>query len=368
MAPYKEQLAAPVRGQEVAEGTAQQPATDAGLATVPPRLSAEIPQYFLLEDTPMERAISQEEQSSGALISPQASRKVYVPALLGWATVDFRDARRNVDTRVDHAYLLPLPEDLDWVDWSKGRVELSREDLQNAPPAEGYYMDVPPGAGQIKKWTALRKDLVNFIYREVALTLFYNRSLRLYSEVGEAEGRFVQRCQEKAAQSLSEDEEELNAKYEARLGRLEERLEREQQELHEDRIEYEGRKREETLSLGESVLGLFTGRKRSTAFSQASRRRRMTSKAQADVQESDRAIAKLAQDIEELRQEWDEALEELATRATDVSRSFDEVKVKPKKSNIEVSIMGLAWVPYWYVTSGASKHTLRLPAYRGASS
>jgi hypothetical protein len=180
----------------------------------------------------------------------------------------------------------------------------------------------------------------------------------------------VQRCQELAAQSLAEKQEKLNSKFEARLSRLEDRLEREKQELHEDRIEYEGRKREETLSLGESVIGLFTGRKRSSAFSQASRRRRMTSKAQADVQESEQAIAKLEQGVVELRQEWDEALQELADHSDEKSRAIDEVKIKPKKSNIEVSVMGLAWVPYWHLEHGKSDRslrTLRLPAFRGGS-
>jgi hypothetical protein len=293
---------------------------------------------------------------------------VYEPSLLGWASVDFRDSRRNVDTRMDQTYLLTLPEDMDWVDWNNGRVELRRDDVESVPPAEGYYLDVPPGAGDAKKWAALQKDLLNYIYRNTALTLFYNRSLKLYSEVGEPEGRFVQRCQEAAVKALRDDEAKLNAKYEGRMSRLEDRLEREEQELHEDRIEYEGRKREETLSLGESVVGLFTGRSRSSALSQASRRRRMTSKAQADVQESERTIAKVEQDIEELRQEWDKALEELRTHADDVSRTFEEVKIKPKKSNIEVSLLGLAWVPFWHISSGGAgvvPQVLRLPAFKG---
>jgi hypothetical protein len=337
---------------------------------VPTRLSADIAQYFLLEDTPFERAARQEEQRRGVLLSSQSAQKVYQPAILAWGQVHFQDSRRSIDHTEEHSYLLPVPEDLAWVDWQQNRVTLERDDLQTTPPAGAQFVDIPPSVGGAKKWKALQKDLNNFLYREVRLTIYRNKSLKLYSEVGESQGRFVQRCQEVAAELQKAKEEKVNAKFESRMARLEDRLQREERELHADRVEYEGRKREETLSLGESVLGLFTGRRRSRTFSEVSRRRRLTSQAQADVQESEEVITDLEKQIAELRREWDQALQELTEEAAEVSRQVEEVQIKPRKTDIDLTVFGLAWVPYWHVAfedaSGASR-TLMLAAYQGRS-
>jgi len=376
MEPYKEQLAAATAGHLVGEGeptlvaTVQTalPQTESGFSSSPPRLRSDIPQYFLQVDTPLERAVSIEERRRGVLFDPTWKQKAYQPAILGWATVHFQDARREVAHSEEHCYLLAVPEDLAWVDWRKGRVALGKDDLLVTPPSDALYADVPASLGDAKKVKALEKDFVNFLYRETRLTLFHNTALRLYSAVGESEGRFVQRCQEQAMVIQKAEEDEIRAKFESRLARLEDRLRREERELHADRIEYKGRKREERLTLGESILGLFTGRRRLRTFSEVSRRRRLASQAQADVEESEEVISELEQQMEEIHREWDEALSELAHRVANMSRQIEEVEIKPKKTDIDVTVFGVAWVPSWRISyedaSGAVK-TVMLQAYRG---
>jgi hypothetical protein len=368
MDPVKEGLPAAERPQAEIAQQALSPKAEGGFSAVPTRLGADIPQYFLLVDTPLERAVRQEEQRRGALLNSKSAQKVYQPAVLAWATVHFHDARRKVDHSEERTYLLPAPDDLAWVDWRTSALTLDQDDLVDTPPGDALYADVPASLGDAKNWRALEKDFQNFLYREARLSLYYNKPLRLYSEVGESQGRFVQRCQEQAAASRQAQEEKINAKFERDLERLQDRLQREERELDADRIEYEGRKREETLSLGESVLGLFTGRSRSRALSQASRKRRLTSQSRADVEESEEVIEQLEQQIKELRQEWRKALDELTQEAKEMSREIEEVQIKPRKSDIDLTIFGVAWVPSWHVSledaSGAVQTTM-LAAYRG---
>ena len=177
----------------------------------------------------------------------------------------------------------------------------------------------------------------------------------------------MQRCQEQAAIWRKAEEEKLAARFEVRVTSLKDRLHKEGRELDADRIEYEGRKREETLTLGESVLGMLTGRRRMRTFTEVSRRRRLSSQAQADVQESEEVIGELEERIEELRQEWDAALGELARRAEDLPRQMEQVQVAPKKTDIEVIVFGLAWLSFWRgaLQDGCgAKRTLKLPAYQ----
>ena len=80
--------------------------------------------------------------------------------------------------------------------------------------------------------------------------------------------------------------------------------------LIEDEAEYQARKREEIVSAGESVLGVFLGRRSSRAISTAARKRRMTAKAKADIAESKAAIADIQEDLAELQEEMrEEALD-----------------------------------------------------------
>jgi hypothetical protein len=376
MEPHKEQLAAAAPRPLSAEVTptslealqAVLPQAEPGFSPAPMQLHSEINQYFLQLDTPLERALFEEERRRGTLFHPTVKQKVYHPAILGWATVHFQDARRKVAHSEEHSYLLPVPEDLAWVDWPKGRIALTKDDLLVAPPADALYADVPASLGDAKKLKALQKDFVNFLYREIRLTLYHNTALRIYSAVGESEGRFVRRCQEQAAALQEAEEHKTRAKYEARLARLEDRLRREERELHADRIEYEGRKREERLTLSESLWALLRGRRRLRTFSETSRRRRLASQAQADVEESEEVISDLERQMDEVRREWDEALSELADRVADMSRQIEQVQIKPKKTDIDVTVFGVGWVPSWrivYEDGSGAVQTILLQAYRG---
>ncbi|MCD6518307.1 MAG: hypothetical protein J7M05_00075, partial [Anaerolineae bacterium] len=154
--------------------------------------------------------------------------------------------------------------------------------------------------------------------------------------------------------------------YTQRLKRLEDRLEREEQELEEDLIEYEGRKREELLSAGESLLSFVLGRRRTRVLSTASRRRRLTLKAKADVEESEETIEELKKEINALREEQEKALEEVRQEWAGVAEAIEETALRPKKSDIRVEAFGLAWVPHWvfiYRDARGQRRQESVPAY-----
>jgi hypothetical protein len=355
-----ETLAQPTPGEAVAEPP--------GLARVPPRLSAEVSQYFLEADTSVQRALRLEERRQGVLLSLVTTQLVYHPGILGWASLLYEDARRHVSHTAERCYWVPAPEDLNWVDWAHGPFALRRDDLSSEAPAEALFAPLPASLRDVKRWREMEKDWVSFLYREAVLTILHNAPLRLYSEAGESEGRFVQRCQQQARALQQQEEDEIRSRFQAQLQRVEDRLRREERELYGDQIELEGRKREERLTIGESVLGLFTGRRRLRTFSEISRRRRLASQARADVQESEEVLDELEQEIDGIRQEQEEALRELAERTADLSRQIKEVYIRPRKSNIDVIVFGLAWVPAWQVSyrdASGLQRTVMLPAYRG---
>ena len=138
-------------------------------------------------------------------------------------------------------------------------------------------------------------------------------------------------------------------------------LRREQRELAEDQEELEARKREELLTLGESALNLLTGRRSSTMVSRSSRKRTLTRKAKADVEESFAAIEDLEEQLESLGEEWAEQAAQITDKWAETLEEIEEFEVKPRRTDVRVEFCGLAWVPSWQVTL-EDGHQLTLPA------
>ena len=81
-------------------------------------------------------------------------------------------------------------------------------------------------------------------------------------------------------------------------------------------------------------------------------KRRMRAKAEADVQESIEQIEAYNQDLEELRVEMEEALEAVEEKWADIVEDVTEIGVSPYKKDIDVTLFGTAWMPYYLVQMG----------------
>ncbi len=76
-------------------------------------------------------------------------------------------------------------------------------------------------------------------------------------------------------------------------------------------------------------------------------KRRMTSQAKADVQESLEMIEQYQQEIEELERERVETLEEIEEKWQEILDNTVEIPVTPYKKDILVELFGVAWMPYY---------------------
>jgi seryl-tRNA synthetase len=112
----------------------------------------------------------------------------------------------------------------------------------------------------------------------------------------------------------------------------------------------------------ESVFGLLTGSRSSRRLSSASRKRRMTRQAKADIEESEEVIDDLEKEIEELKAEAQEELEELTEKWADLIDEVEEIEVRPRRADVRVNLFALAWLPHWEVTAG--EQVFSMPAFK----
>ncbi len=354
-------------GRGAAEPSFVPAAPGSGYSTVPPQLPSEVTQVYVPVQIPFQTALAAWTRAQGVSVRTQVPLQgslVYGPGLAGLATLYYAHTASRQTFEEEVAYLLPAEGEE--MDWSKGKAKLQSQDLERSPEDGAAFADLPRELGTAKRLAALQKRFEDYLAFNSTYTVRYNPSLKLYSEPGESEAEFQRRCRQAAEKARDAELRELTARIKRQLDQLQTKLDREERELGVDKDKLSGRKQEELLSGAETIFGLFTGRKRSTGLSSASRRRRMTKDAKAQVAESERAIKDLEDQIDELEQEAKKEEEELTAKWQQLMDEVQEIEVRPRRSDLRVHLFALAWLPRWEVT--VAGQTVEMPAYQLESS
>ncbi|MCX7706692.1 MAG: hypothetical protein N2204_01615, partial [Anaerolineae bacterium] len=351
------------------------PAVPAGLSTQPPVIPPGVRQVFLPVARTERDALRVVAERAGGQVTPTERRLIYEPALLGLATVHFVDRKYNLDESLDYALLLPLAQDVRVFSWRDARpVDLNLRDLQDrGEPGAFYAGGLPQGLSNPRAFSGLETELVDYLYRSEAYALAYNRTLKIYARAGESERDFRARCQQAAREARDQAVDALREKYKVRFRRLEERLAREEQRLAEYKATYKSRLLEEGLSGLASVAGFLGigGRSRSLSkLTTAATKRRMTTSAKMEIEEAEAAIARIKDEDAELKAELEQEANALTEQWSQAAQDIEEVKVMPRKTDIKVQLVALAWVPSWEISYEDLRGRARVesvPAYQGAA-
>ncbi len=327
-----------------------------------PQLPSAVQQVFLPARIPLRSALEElarDRRWSVRAEPDQEGYLVYGAALVGLAKLRFSHAQSRQTHSEEVAYLLDMRGDI--MDWSGAKVRLEARDLDREPEAGAFFAELPSSLGAAKSLSALRKEFEDYLYYNSSVALWYNPHLKLYSELGETDKAFQRRCRTAAQEAHDAEAKKLRGKYEGELERLEAKLRREERELEADQIEHDARKQEELLSGVESVFGLFTGSRSSRRLSTASRKRRLTRQAKADIEESEQVIDELEEMIEELEEEAKREIKELADKWVELIDEVEEIEVRPRRTDVQVNLFAIAWIPHWEVM--VAGQALSAPAF-----
>ncbi len=321
-----------------------------GLSAAPSTLPPDVPQVFLPPTTTFEWALRAYEEQVKRSVLTQDRDLVYAPRLLALGAVRMVDRKRDVDHQETVARLIPILEGSLGVDWEEGEAMVDRDELLSKPMGEGLYEPVPGELARARDLKALSKDFADYLYYNTSVKILYNPALDLYGQVGESKRDFRVRCGEEAQERRDDELKEAREAVEDKISKLKEKMRREQRELRTDEADLAARKREEVLGIGESAFNLLSGRRTSSALSKASRKRRMTQQAKADVEESIDAIEDLEQQVQDFEADWKDQAVEIEDAWADKLEEIEEFEVKPRRTDVAVEFCGLAWMPIWRVT------------------
>jgi hypothetical protein len=283
----------------------------------------------------------------------QNASLVYRAALLGCGNVYFTDTKTGVDQEEELCLLAPLTDNIVAVDWAAAEeVAFDETELDRDAADAAAFAPVPSAASKAKNYDAWRKKLADALYRGRSLQLFKSTSLKQTSKPGESERDFRVRLQQAAREKLDAEKEKLRARYTPKLATLQERLRRAQQAVEREREQATASKWNAAVSIGATVLGAFLGRKRASigTVGRATTAARGAGRVYKDSQDIARAgeTAEAVQgQIDALQAQFDEEVQNLSRVLDPSAEPLETVTLKPKKTNVSVRSVVLAWTPYW---------------------
>ena len=348
---------------EVEEAVVAAPPPDAptmdelGSATRP-AVPSRVDEYIL----PNNLTISQAAKLADRSLSPetQSLGLLYRPVLLAQADIRYLQRKYDLDYDERRTVMVMEPDRrgmVRWEDFPAASVDPRQLERQSAPRAYFAALEAPLTDGTIMR--SLKSDFQDWAYQTSEVIVRANESLEVYAGPQVSQAEFRKLCSEAAREKRDAEVDKVTDSYDKKIDRLKDKLEREVWELKEDETELSQRKMEEWGTHAETLLGLFGKRRRSVSSSLS--KRRMTSQAKADVEESLDAIEDYKRDLADLDKEKAEALEEVERKWSDIVEDVTEIPIAPYKKDVLVDLFGVAWMPYHVVEIEGRR--IELPGY-----
>ncbi len=324
-----------------------------GFLDVPPAIAPSIDEVFI----PVRVSKEQVLRETGA----EDARLVYRPMIYATAIAHYYNSRAGVDEEKEISLLAPAPYGRSTrVDWDEAiEIDMGIEEMDDEPEEGALFEEIPPGLNSSKVFKKLEKSFRDYIYRNKTLKVYYNPVLKIYSKPGEDEREFKIRSQEIARELRDKEIDKLAAKFEKKKLALERKLARMERELEEDKAKYAALKRETYMSAGESILGFLLGRRSISAASKISRKHRMASRAKAEIEEDMQIIEQIKDEMRRLEEDVKAAVDEITMKWGEAVENIQVKEIRPKKSDIDVLTVALAWAPYWMVEENGRRRFIR---------
>lgn len=306
----------------------------AALGAEVPFVPAAIPQRFL----------------EGALGSSTGGA-VHRPALLAVVQTHYAQAKLSVDCWKRHALLwdvAAISADPDWEACEK--LDLDHARWTETPPTGARFVDLPTDFAQERRFASLGKAVRDFVYRGLPLTVLRHAETKSISEPDEDESHFRVRIKRTLDDHRDLEIEKLKATFKTRYDRLRERLTRAEAKAEKEREQAKGRSLDSMVSVGSSLLSALFGRKTASVSNvgRAASAVKQLGKAAAeknDVARAEASVAELRDELDTLVKEFETLTAEIRERTRAETIELESITIAPKKTDITVELLALAWVP-----------------------
>jgi hypothetical protein len=281
----------------------------------------------------------------------EEGRLVYRPGLMGHAKLHYVSARAKVDHWEELSMLVPLAPDTEVtdVDWDGGSVwDGDPKNLEEEADREAANGELPAAAMRAESYKRWSKSFASYLYRERSLKLWTCVSLKATSRPGEREKEFRIRMTELTREKRDLELEKLKQRFTPKVTKLRDRIDKAQEKVSREESQYQHQKLQTAISFGATLLGALTGRKLGSArtVGRATTTARTAGRAareREDIARAKKEVVRLKEKLAELEEEFEEKVDRLKELPAPSEIDLEEVSIRPRKSDISVDLMALAW-------------------------
>jgi hypothetical protein len=288
----------------------------------------------------------------------------YRPGLLASVRVHFAQKSAGVDHTQDFALLVPAVEELSAIVWDLAEtLEDGEPAVQSQPDPDAEFETPPAELTRSKTFAELTSALKAHIYRTQRLEIWKAPELKEYSHPGESEGDFRVRLTQGIKEERDRAVEKLRVKFAPKLALLQERLRKAQQRLEKQKAQATNQTMQTAIWFGTTILGALLGRKlkSTTNVTRAASTMRSASKVASerqDVAQANETVEAVEAQIKNMNDEFAAETLQIQSSVVAGSMKLEPLAIAPKKADITVIKVVLAWTPWTISPGGAAE-----PAY-----
>ena len=298
--------------------------------TSKPMVPPDVPEYYLPR--------SQDGQANTNL--------AYQPMIVGAAQVVFSDQKARVNIAKEQLFIAPVsdsPVPVNWDEAEEAKIKIT--ELTDNPLGDYAYAELPSIASQKKNYAVWTKDFTNWLTRTQRIQLFKSPHLSEISRPEETERDFRIRLEQKAREERDKQVAKLRQKYSSTFSRLDERVRKAKMTLEEQQAQAKSQKYQVAVSIGETILGSFLGRKSVSRASRATRALSRSQKESRDKENAEKNLKAAEQERARLEQQFQTEVKNTETRVNALTETLENIQISPAKTDITVRLLGLVWVP-----------------------
>ncbi len=325
-----------------------------------PAIPSGFPEFFL----PMNLSFTKALAGSGQAMPEEAmlSGILYRAVILASAQVRFLDRRYSLDMQQVKSALVMAVEKNTIVHWDNYvRAVPDETEMDPTPDPQARFAALESPVSDARLLKALQKDFADWTYRTGKVAIRANSVLGVFATPEVSQADFMKACVDAARTARDADLAKATATLDRQIAALQEKLARAERDLQQNKNELEDRKREELVSDAETVFSLLGGR-RTRRISSTMSKHRMTEQTKAEVDDSTDAIAEFKRQLEQLEQARQQALDEGGNKWGNAVNNITEIPILPKKTDIYVTLFGIAWMPYYQAKCG--DQMVEIPAFQ----
>ncbi len=281
---------------------------------------------------------------------------VYRPGTLGVVNVTFSNSKYDLHGTRSFTFVTPMADDTPGTGFDEAhRLEKAWRGFDREPVEGASRASLPAYAQKARHYTSQKKALVDWIYRNYALSLFQVSELKAFSKIDETETDFRVRLRQRAREIRDERLDKLRERYASKLEARERRLQAAERSLHREREQARSANIGSVISIGSAILSAVLGRKRVSMRSvsrgaTAARGVSKSAKESRDVGMAEDRVADLKEQVVELEERLQREVEEIREELDPMTIPLEPIRIRPYKKDIQVQRFALAWMPYIQVS------------------